>query len=266
MMGNVFAKNYTITTQIANLNDNEMITLSLQQGGEFKTIRTQTITNYQAIFTLDDNHPKGIYRINWKNSHLDVIFNHQDIGFITNNTKPILHSHFVGDTQNKNYYELLQSGKNHIKRDAIVFLLNYYPKNSNFYKELVRQNNLLANNYFDDIQTRILQENKAENSLLVRKIQAAIDYNALAKDFQNTALTPKQLFSGIKIDEFAIHSDIVSKRINLYFLQIYSKYKDDTEVLTTKMLQAKKELTQFFVGNTFNQQILQIIESIFTLF
>jgi hypothetical protein len=172
----------------------------------------------------------------------------------------------VGDTQNKNYYELLQSGKNHIKRDAIVFLLNYYPKNSNFYKELVRQNNLLANNYFDDIQTRILQENKAENSLLVRKIQAAIDYNALAKDFQNTALTPKQLFSGIKIDEFAIHSDIVSKRINLYFLQIYSKYKDDTEVLTTKMLQAKKELTQFFVGNTFNQQILQIIESIFTLF
>jgi hypothetical protein len=111
-----------------------------------------------------------------------------------------------------------------------------------------------------------LQENKAENSLLVRKIQAAIDYNALAKDFQNTALTPKQLFSGIKIDEFAIHSDIVSKRINLYFLQIYSKYKDDTEVLTTKMLQAKKELTQFFVGNTFNQQILQIIESIFTLF
>ena len=257
----VFAKNYTIDFTIKDTKQDKF-TLSLKLGEKYTAIKNELLKNNKVSFILDDTSPKGFYQISGGGFALDFIFNHQDVDIVSTHTKPIINAKILKDRQNKDYYKLLISRDTTNKRRLIVNLLNYHPKDSEFYKTLISKNNYLFTNDFKITKQKILTENLKYNTLLTTKLKDDDNFKKLRQEFKDTNISLEKLFNDFAFNDFAVHSNMVSKRLNLYLLQAYLKNKEDKKVQKTNVMLAKDDILKFFKSHNYNTQIIKIVDDI----
>jgi hypothetical protein len=258
---NAFAVDYTITLK-ADDNPNKSYNLGLKTGENYNIIQTKTITGDIVKFTLTDKSPKGFYKITSGVVDLDLIFNHQNIVINTRAQKALIHAKVIKDKQNRDYFDLLLSRTNEEARGFVVKLLNFYPENSMFYRTLKNQNNYLFDNSFEKTKQKITTQNKSYNKLLVRKLKDDDNFKELRKSFKDKSIALSELFADFVIDDFAVHSNMTSKRINFYLLKAYLKNKDDKKAQKQNVFKAKDEVLEFFKNHKYHLQIKQIIDNI----
>lgn len=259
----VFSKNYTIDFTIKDTKQ-ESFNLSLKLGEKWTAIKNGLLKNDKISFILDDTNPKGFYQISGGGFALDFIFNHQPVAIVSSDTKPITNAKILKDKQNKDYYNLLISRDSINKRKLVISLLNYYPKNSIFYRTLVNQNNYLVDNDFKITKQRILNDNLKHNTLLTTKLKDDNNFKKLKQEFKDKNISLKELFNDFTFNDFSVHSNMASKRLNLYLLQAYLKNKDDKKVQKQNTFLAKDELLEYFKDNKYLPQIKQMVEDILT--
>ena len=141
---------HTITGTIRGLNSG-LIGLQSIFGERTKTIdSTNTDTSGSFRFSMKDRLP-GVYRLWWgKESYLDLIWNREDVTFITTANNPDDSLTFTSSLENNLYYSFTRLDKlNQSKLPLLVQIIDYYPEKDNFYRQCVAE--------FDQIQKRQLR-------------------------------------------------------------------------------------------------------------
>ncbi len=141
---------HTITGTIRGYNAG---TINLQSifGERTKTIDSTNTDNAGTFrFSMKDRLP-GVYRLWWgKERYLDLIWNREDVGFITTVNHPDDSLTFTSSVENNIFRSFTRLDKlNQSKLPLLVQIIDYYPEKDDFYRQCVAE--------FNQIQQRQLR-------------------------------------------------------------------------------------------------------------
>ncbi len=145
-----FAQSFNITASIINLPGDKII-LTRFRGDHLYTVDSLQSTSTDFQFTIPQNFPPGLYRlILGKNQHteymressprIDLIFNKEniliesDFNFLFDSLK------IIESEENKIYYTFLREFEQlEYRKHQVYPLLNNYPKETQFYKQVISE-------------------------------------------------------------------------------------------------------------------------------
>ena len=146
-----FAQNqYTIKGKIKGVIAKKVFIKPIY-GFDNRNIDSAVISNSSFVINLPAKTPVGSYRLdigkdlrgefyNEDSKYIDLIFNHENIEFITNINSPYDSIIIVSSEENKLYYDFIN--KNHVLNVQLGILdqlPEFFPKNDDFYPSIAKQ-------------------------------------------------------------------------------------------------------------------------------
>ncbi len=145
-----FAQSYNITANIKNLPEDKII-LTRFRGDHLYTVDSLHSTSSDIQFTIPQNFPPGLYRLilgenqraesmRESSPRIDLIFNKEnihiqsDFNFLFDSLK------IIESEENKIYYSFLREFEQlEYRKHQVYPLLNNYPKETKFYKQVISE-------------------------------------------------------------------------------------------------------------------------------
>ena len=135
-----FCQKYIIEGQINNYY-NKTIFISSYLGGKTKIIDstlTDSSGNFKFIFT-QKNHI-GLYKLSFYNKYIDIIFNYENISFITDIADPFEKLQILSSHENILFSNFIQKQTDYrLKLELLNSLIYNYPKTDSFYINILNQ-------------------------------------------------------------------------------------------------------------------------------
>ncbi|MFO8129519.1 MAG: TlpA disulfide reductase family protein [Bacteroidales bacterium] len=161
------SQNPVINGQIVGLTEKVIYIAGFDGDQEAVSDSVMTDTYGNFSFTLSDSYPAGMYRlILGKNSFLDLIYNHNDIGFTTTLENPRENLKITKSIENLIFYDYLR--KKHAyqhKTDLLYPLIFEYPDTDPFHQKIVDKFSALESG-FRDYTEQIIADNPNSLSAL----------------------------------------------------------------------------------------------------
>lgn len=162
-------------------------------------------------FKLKKNLPVGMYRIKLdKDNFFDFIFNKENIELKTNYYSITEDLEVNVSKENSIYFEFLKKDKeSQIKLELLIPMIDYYPKEDNFYTEFVKEFQQEQNDKKKYIE-KIIKENESTFvSRVIRTYQTPIIETNLNE-------TARMVFMKVHYFDFVDFSDTTLLRTNIY--------------------------------------------------
>ncbi len=138
-------KEYTVIVSIDE-HPNSKVLLAGFYGDKNSIIDTaETDIDGRLTFVFPDDRPAGMYRMFLtKNNFADFIFDKEDIELSTEFSSPMESMEVISSWSNKVYYDFLRNDQQYnIKLELLSPVVSYFPKNDNFYPDIVKKFNKL---------------------------------------------------------------------------------------------------------------------------
>jgi thiol-disulfide isomerase/thioredoxin len=149
----VSAQNHQINGTINGLANEDVFLMRIL--GQNRSIIDTATTDQSGAFTfhLDENLPVGMYSLIYgPGQPLDLIYNQEDIRFVSGGTSGEAPVQIVESVENLIYYDyLFLKGYNLFKMDLLDPLLRQYPKDDDFYRQLLQEYRQMG----EEIQERV---------------------------------------------------------------------------------------------------------------
>ena len=149
----LYAKEYTIKGKIDGLRAMSIKLLDFhgKENAFFDSARVSFEGEFE--FRLTDKDYKGVYRLrHGANFYIDFIFDHSDVIFKTDFKEPVAKMQFRNSKPNTEYYSFLKKKKKFRKKTALLLpLKNNYPKEDDFYNEIIKKIQSMQTDYSDFI-------------------------------------------------------------------------------------------------------------------
>lgn len=234
-----FSQNYSLIGVIENYTNSKLYLADFY--GDQKNIVDSIMSDKTGKFefTFFDKMPIGQYRILLTTQNfIDVIFNKENIQFITSGLSPNEDIKIISSNENRLYYAYIyQRNLCQFKTDILSDLVNYYPEHNDFY--------LTAKNEYISIQKKFsdfvddLIKNKPES--FVTRIAAFERKPFLNPDIsavKRQLYTKSHFFDNINFnDTLLLHSNVISSKIVSY-LSFYQNKSFTKEQLENSFIQA----------------------------
>lgn len=231
------AQEHSISGTISGL-ENENIYLMRLMGEKRKIIDT-TQTDITGAFTFiipEDREPGMYVVIKGAGQAVELIYNNENIQFITTGFGTDDGIQIISSIENLIYYDYLGiKGMNMYKLDVLSTLLKNYPPNDEFFKDALKQFNLLQNQLVDRIDELI--ENNP-NTLASRYIQTdrPVFVDPLLSNGDQNLMLKKHYFDNVDFsDTMLIRSTILTSKV-VGYLSLYQNNANSQEELEENML------------------------------
>ncbi len=227
-----FSQSHSINGTIAGL-ENANIYL-MQVNLDFQKIVDTTQSDAQGSFTfkLPDDLPVGMYRIVSHRKMIDLIYNRENIRFVTTGQGENKGLQIVESVENMLYYKyLFVKTDNQSKMDILKPVLLQYPQNDTFYTVVKKQYALLQNQINETAQSIINDFPKLLVAHYVKADNPPLLNLDLPLDKQRQQLK-KHYFENVDFaDSLLLRSNVLTSKIVGYLALFQNKdmSKDELE-------------------------------------
>lgn len=132
---------YTFTGEIQNFQKGHVTITKFY--GEEKSLIDTIFVDSNGIFKFDfpGNSSVGIYQMKFKNGkYFDFIFNNENIKVLVDYNNPQENVDFIESDENKNFYAFLRSKIEYQHKHDLIFpIVNFYPKEEEYYSISLKQ-------------------------------------------------------------------------------------------------------------------------------
>lgn len=219
---------------------NEKIYLMRVSGENRKLVDTvQTDETGAFTFSLAEDAPIGMYiAIHGPNQAVELIYNHEDIQFVTSGFERSDEVQIISSVENMLYYDyLFTKGSTLYKMDLIRPLLDAYPTDEPFYKQATNQYLLLKTQLDERVETLIRENPNTLVSRFVATDKPVLAPIGLTPDLENFYLK-NHYFDDVNFnDTMLIRSSFMTSKV-VQYMSLYQFNANSQESLESNLLMA----------------------------
>ncbi len=235
----VFSQNYKLAGTIHEYKNQKVYLLGLK-GERSVMIDSVKTSNYgQFTFELDQNTPKGIYRLGLENrEYLDIIFNKENIDFSTHISDVFNKLAFKKSVENKVYLSYLQKRNyDQYRMELLQPVISYYPMNDKFFPAVLSEFSSIQDSlhYFTD---KLIREYPNTFASTLIKIDERPLLNPMETQAEQQEYVKKYFFEGKDFSDTALlHTNILTSNI-LNYLSFYQKRELTKDQMEAEFIKA----------------------------
>ncbi len=235
----VFSQNYKLAGTIHEYKNQKVYLLGLK-GDRSVMIDSVKTSNYgQFTFELDQNTPKGIYRLGLENrEYLDIIFNKENIDFSTHISDVFNKLAFNKSVENKVYLSYLQKRNyDQYRMELLQPVISYYPMNDKFFPVVLSEFSSIQDSlhYFTD---KLIREYPNTFASTLIKIDERPLLNPMETQAEQQEYVKKYFFEGKDFSDTALlHTNILTSNI-LNYLSFYQKRELTKDQMEAEFIKA----------------------------
>lgn len=132
---------YSISGTVSGLDSKDVLLLRIK--GDKRNVVDTVTTDMTGsfVFELPESFPVGQYGvITGKGQMVELLFNNENIRFVTTGTSAIDQVQIIESVENLIYYDYLGiKGRNLYKLDVLYPVISYYPKEDPFYEKTLAE-------------------------------------------------------------------------------------------------------------------------------
>ncbi len=231
------AQEKQINGTISGLSDEEIYLMRIL--GQNRSIVDTTLTDLSGSFTfhLDEDFPVGMYSVIYGPAQMvELIYNNENIRFISNGTSMQAPVQIIESVENLIYYDYLYlKGYNLYKMELLDPLLQQYPKDDAFYKEILTEYQSMGKEIADRVNTLSTENPNTLASRFIKTDSPLYTDPELSStqkiNFQRSHYFDLTDFS----DTLLIRSSILTSKV-IGYLSLYQNKEMTKEVMENNLL------------------------------
>ncbi len=231
------SQEYSIDGTIAGLENSEVYLLKIT-GDNRRVVDTATTDLTGAFnFDLPENFPIGQYAVVAGPGQLvELLFNNEDIRFVTTGNTKDAQVQIIESVENLIYYDYLTiKGTNLYKLDLLNPVVQYYPKDDDFYLEALAKVRLLQSE-INERTAELVNNNPGTLSASVIRVDQPVFANPeLSIEQQTTYLKGHYFQETDFLDTLLLNTNILTGKI-IGYLTLYQKQGLSQEGLEKQLI------------------------------
>lgn len=256
---NHFAQEFKISGTLNGLDSADVYLMRIT--GDNRSIVDTAKSDYTGSFefSLDRDFPVGQYAVlPGPGQMVELIFNKENIRFVATGTTGNDQVQVIESVENLIYYDYLNvKGMNLYKLDLLYPILEYYPRNDNFYQTTLSKVKVLQSEINDKVRM-LAEENPTTLTAKLIEIDKPIFANPeLGQNQQNQFLKSHYFSESDFADTLLLNTNILTGKI-ISYLTLYQDQSMTQEVLEEQLVIAVDTvLEKAFV----DQQVYEFVVS-----
>lgn len=190
-------------------------------------------------FAMKPDAPVGLYRITWaKDRYIDLIWNQENVEFVTRADEPLDSLFFYQSVENKIYYTYMKRDRlAQQKLDVLMPVIDYYPVRNDYYQATVVE--------FESTQTRLMAYEDSLSTAHPQSFAVRIIKNQ-ATPFLSASLSKEERINYLKThffdqvnfqDTLLLNSNAWANKA-ISYLSLYGNSKLDQKQLEAEFIKA----------------------------
>lgn len=233
----LFTQEYKISGTVHGLDSADVFLMRITGDNKsiVDTVKTDNTGSFE--FIADDNFPVGQYAvIPGPGQMVELIFNKENIRFVATGTTGDDQVQIVESVENLIYYDYLSiKGMNLYKLDLLNPVLEYFPRNDQFYKTTLAKVKLLQSELNDRAKT-LVEENPTTLTAKLIEVDKPIFANPELSRFQQNKFLKSHYFSEADfMDTLLLNTNILTGKI-ISYLTLYQDQGMTQEVLEEQLV------------------------------
>jgi len=257
LFGSRLSAQNSVEGTIRNLEIRNVYLMSLY--GEKSTIIDSVTADStgKVRFLFPSNRHQGMYRIQWsKEGQTDLIWNHEDIRFITNSLYPGDSLTILTSLENQIYYTFSRKDRNcQARLELLMPVVDYYPVRDTFYRVATRELDLIQRNQQKSLDSLVRLYPDSYAVRLLRLYQSPFIPSSLTKD-ERLALLRQHYFDKVDFNDTILLNSPAFANKTISYLSLYSNNR-----LTQKQLEAEfiKAVTVLLSAASVNAEVYKFL-------
>ncbi|MCD4773271.1 MAG: redoxin domain-containing protein [Bacteroidales bacterium] len=233
-----FSQDYSLIGIIEDFSNKKLYLTDFY--GDQKNIIDSTLSDETGKFEFyfSEEMPVGQYRILVENNFIDIIFNKEDIQFITSNLSPNENIEIINSDENRLYYDYLYNRNLcQFKIDLLSDIIDYYPEHDIFYAT-AKKEYIFIQKKFSDFVNDLLKNNPESYVARIAAFERKSFKDPELSPFARKAYEKFHFFDYVNFnDTLLLHSNVISSKIVSY-LSFYQDKRFSKEQLENSFIQA----------------------------
>jgi peroxiredoxin len=256
---NHFAQEYKISGTVNGLDSTDVYLMRLT--GDNRSIVDTAMSDYTGSFefSLDRDFPVGQYAVlPGPGQMVELIFNKEDIRFVASGATADDQVQIIESVENLIYYDYLNvKGMNLYKLDLLYPILEYYPRNDNFYQATLSKVKVLQNEISDRVKT-LAEENPSTFTAKLIEVDKPVFANPELSQAQQNQFLKSHYFSETDFqDTLLLNTNILTGKIISYLTLYQDQNMTQEELEENLVIAVDTVLEKAFV----NQQVYEFVVS-----
>ncbi len=234
-----FSQDYSLIGIIEDFSNKKLYLTDFY--GDQKNIIDSTLSDETGKFEFNfsEDMPIGQYRILLgENNFIDIVFNKEDIQFITANLSPNENIEIISSDENRLYYDYLYNRNLcQFKIDLLSDIIDYYPEHDTFYTT-VRKEYVSIQKKISDFVNDLIKNNPESYIARIAAFEKKPFLNPELSPYERQSYVKSHFFDNVNFnDTLLLHSNVISTKIVSY-LSFYQDKRFSKEQLEDSFIQA----------------------------
>lgn len=236
---NNFAQEFSISGTVSGLENAEVYLMRITGDNRSIIDTVQTDQTGSFEFKIEKDFPVGQYAVlPGPGQMIELIFNNENIRFVTTGNSRDDRVQIIESVENLIYYDYLTiKGMNLYKLDLLNPVLEYYPKEDDFYKTTLTKVKLLQNQIDERVESLVAKNPNTLTAKLIVVDKPVFANPELSRDLQHIYLKSHYFNETDFLDTLFLNTNILTGKI-ISYLTLYQKQGMPQEELENQLLTA----------------------------
>ncbi len=216
------AQTYKVEGTITGAQNRTVFLINYYHGNQQVIDTTQTDESGYFVFELPDTLKPGMLNIfSPPDVMYELVFNHENIGFISTGSTKDDKITFTQSEENKAYYDYIYTKVNNLfKLNLLRPLIRQYPADDPFYNELIKQYNRLTNQIDSIVETNARRHPDFLATKYMQSDRPAIPPPGLTEE-QETKWLQKHFLDHVDFSDTALINTSILSSKSINYLQLF---------------------------------------------
>lgn len=233
------AQDFSISGTIVGLENQDVYLLQIT-GDNRKIVDTvQSDITGSFIFELEQDFPVGQYAVlAGPGQMIELLFNNENIQFVTTGSSANDQVQIIESVENLIYYDYLNiKGMNLYKLDLLYPVVEYYPKDDEFYKSSLTKVMALQNQINERVEKLVSENPNTLSSRVLRVDRPIFADPQMSLEMQKLYLKSNYFKDEDFLDTLLLNTNILTGKI-ISYLQLYQDQRLSQEALEQQLIMA----------------------------